>query len=40
MWGDRSSASIWLPSSKLSSARNFSWAENFIFTRFATSPRS
>ena len=35
--GSRNSASIWLPSSKLSSIMNLSFAAFFIFTRFATS---
>ena len=36
-WSLRSSRSMWLPSSKLSSARNFSRAAYFIRTRPATS---
>src|SRR5207253_6946576 len=34
--GARSSESMWLPSSKLSSARNLSLAAYFVFTRVAT----
>jgi hypothetical protein len=37
--GERSRASIWLPSSKLSSARNFKSAAYLVLTRRDTSPR-